>query len=186
MDDSKIIELYQNRDQSAITKTAQKYGRYLTKISYNILSDLSDAEECVNDTYLRTWNSIPPQKPNVLSAFLARITRYVSLDLLRKKYAGIRGNGEYALSLDELSEVVSGSDGGDDLAIQRELIGAIDSFLHSLSVTACDIFVMRYFYADSIKEIARFYGYSEAKIKTSLFRTRQSLAEFLKKEGYDI
>ncbi len=186
MDDSKIIELYESRDQRAITKTSQKYGRYLTKISYNILSDISDAEECVNDTYLRTWNSIPPQKPSILSVFLARITRFVSLDLLRKKYADKRGGGEYMLSLDELSEVVSGREGTDDLVMQRELIGAIDSFLQSLSATACDIFVMRYFYADSIKDIARFYGYSEAKIKTSLFRTRQSLAEFLKKEGYDI
>ena len=186
MDDKKIISLYFDRNQTAITETSKKYGRYLHKISYNILADMSDAEECVNDTYLTAWNTIPPKKPSVLSVFLARITRFASIDVLRRKTADKRGGGEYMLSLDELRSVVSGNSGPEEDAIEKELVLAIDRFLKSLSRDACDIFVMRYFYADSIKDIAKYVGKSEQNIKTSLHRTRLGLSEFLKKEGYTV
>lgn len=185
MDDKKIIELYEKRDESAITATSKKYGRYLSKISYNILADMSDVEECVNDTYLQAWNSIPPKKPSVFSVFLARITRFVSIDLLRKKNAQKRGS-EYILSLDELSEVVSGTDSVEDEAVYKEMISKIDGFLKAQPTTACDMFVMRYFYADSIKDISRYVGKSEGAVKTALSRVRASLCEFLKEEGYDV
>ncbi len=186
MNDKKIVELYTSRDESAITHTDKKYGSYLKKISYNIVCDTEDAKECVNDTYLKAWNSIPPQKPNVLSTFLARITRFVSVDLLRKKTAERRGGGEYTLTLSELSEIVSGSDDTEDSAMQKELVRAIDSFLKKQSTAACDMFVMRYFYNDSTRDIARFCACSESKVKTTLHRTRNDLKEFLIKEGYTI
>lgn len=186
MDDKKIIALYFSRNEKAITETSKKYGRYLSSISYNILSDIADAEECVNDTYLTAWNTIPPKKPNILSVFLARITRFASLDLLRKRSADKRGGSEYTLSIDELSGIVSGNEDPADSAIEKEMTDAIDRFLRSLPVSACDIFVMRYFYADSIKDIAKHLCCSEGKVKTTLHRTRLGLAEFLKKEGYDI
>ena len=186
MNDKKIIELYNSRDESAITHTDKKYGSYLKKISYNIVFDMEDAKECVNDTYLKTWNAIPPQKPNVLSTFLARITRFVSVDLLRKKTAERRGGGEYELSLSELSEIVSGKDDTEDGALHNELVRSIDAFLKKQSTAACDMFVMRYFYNDPISDIARFCACSEAKVKTTLHRTRNDLKDYLTKEGYSI
>ncbi len=186
MNDKKIIELYNSRDESAITHTDKKYGSYLKKISYNIVYDLEDAKECVNDTYLKAWNSIPPKKPNILSVFLARITRFVSVDCLRKKTAERRGSGEYELSLSELSEIVSGTDDTENSAIQNEMVRSIDAFLQKLSEKACDMFVMRYFYGDSVRDIANFCACSESKVKTTLHRTRKDLKDYLEKEGYTI
>lgn len=186
MNDKKIIELYNARDERAITHTAKKYGNFLKKISYNIVFDREDAKECVNDTYYKAWNTIPPQKPNILSVFLARITRFVSVDLLRKKTAERRGGGEYELSLSELTEIISGSDDTEDTALQNEMIRAIDTFLQTLPQKACDMFVMRYFYGDSIRDIARFCNASESGVKTTLFRTREGLKQYLEQEGYDL
>ena len=186
MNDKKIIELYNARDERAIKNTDKKYGSYLKKISYNIVYDLEDAKECVNDTYLKAWNSIPPKKPNILSVFLARITRFVSVDLLRKKTAERRGGGEYELSLSELSEIVSGTDDTEDNAFYKELVRSIDAFLKSLAQKSCDMFVMRYFYGDSISDIAKFCVCSESKVKTTLHRIRKDLKEYLEREGYDI
>lgn len=186
MTDQKIVELYNSRDERAITQTAKKYGNFLKKISYNIVFDLEDASECVNDTYYRAWNTIPPKKPDILSVFLARITRFVSVDLLRKKTAKRRGGGEYTLTLSELSEIVSGSDDTEDTAMQKEMVRTIDSFLHTLPQKTCDMFVMRYFYGDSIADIAKFCASSESAVKTALFRTREGLKQYLEKEGYTI
>ncbi len=186
MDDKKIIELYNSRDERAITQTAKKYGNFLKKISYNIVFDLEDANECVNDTYYRAWNTIPPKKPDILSVFLARIPRFVSVDLLRKKTAKRRGGGEYELSLSELSEIVSGTDNTEDTAMQNEIVRAIDLFLHTLPQKTCDMFVMRYFYGDSVRDIAKVLGMSESNVKTTLFRTREGLKQYLEKEGYTL
>lgn len=186
MNDKKIIELYNSRDENAIKHTDKKYGSFLKKISYNIVFDTEDAKECVNDTYFKAWNSIPPQKPNVLSVFLARITRFVSVDLLRKKTAERRGGGEYELSLSELSEIVSGAHETEDSAIQKELVRSIDRFLQNLPEKACDMFVMRYFYGDGVRDIANYCACSESNVKTTLHRTRQSLKNYLEKEGYTL
>lgn len=186
MDDKKIIELYFNRDETAIKETSEKYGRFLAKISYNILGDTSDVQECVNDTYLGAWKTIPPKNPSKLSAFLAKLTRFISISRLRKYTADKRKGGEYALSLDELSEVVSGKDDPVDQAIENELADAINRFLNGHRKEHCDIFVMRYFYSDSISYIADRLNVSQSKVKTSLHRTRLDLADFLRKEGYDI
>lgn len=180
IDDRDIIELYLNRDERAIDETAEKYGEYCKKIAFNILSDSFDAEECVNDTYLRTWNSIPPTMPRVLSAFLAKITRNLALDRYKKKAAQKRSG--VSVSLDELAECLGGRDISDE--IEAAALGeAISKFLLTESEICRRIFVRRYFFEDSIDEIAKFYRISEGKVKTSLHRTRTRLAKFLMEEG---
>ncbi len=166
MEDFKIIELFFERKECAIAETERKYGRYLSKIAYNILFDSEDSEECVNDTYMKAWNTIPPQKPMVLRSFLGKITRSLAIDIFRKKHAEKRGNSEFALSLSELDECIPDKLSAESEFEQKELSESINRFLASLSKENCDIFICRYFYSDSIKEIASFFGSSEAKIKS--------------------
>ena len=184
MEDFKIIELFFKRNENAISETERKYGRYLSKIAYNILFDTEDSEECVNDTYMKAWNSIPPQQPEILSTFLGKITRHLAIDLFRKKHAEKRKNSEYALSLSELDECIPDKFSAEKEFEQKELSESINRFLASLSKENRDIFVCRYFYSDSIKEIASFFKSSESKIKSSLFRSRKALKEHLEKEGF--
>ena len=184
MDDLKIIELFFDRKEYAIAETEIKYGRYLSKIAYNILFDTEDSEECVNDTYMKAWNTIPPQKPNILRTFLGKITRRLAIDIFRKKHAEKRGNSEYAISLSELDECIPDKYSAETEFEQKELSESINIFLTSLSKENRDIFVCRYFYSDSIKEIASFFGTSESKIKSSLFRSRKILKDQLLKEGF--
>lgn len=182
MDDSKIVDLYLSRDESAIKETETKYGRYLMKIAYNILSDLRDSEESVNDTYLRAWNSIPPHKPNVLSTYLGKITRQLSIDIYRKKNGKKREGSTYAISLEELSDCVSGKSTPEQEMEFKLLAEAIGKFLKTLPDETRNIFVCRYYFMDSIKEIASYCGSSESKIKSTLYRTRNGLKEFLESE----
>ena len=184
MEDLKIIELFFDRKECAIAETERKYGRYLSKIAYNILFDIEDSEECVNDTYMKAWNTIPPQKPEVLRTFLGKITRSLAIDIFRRKHAEKRGNSEYALSLSELDECIPDKFSAEKEFEYNQLTESINRFLASLSKENRDIFVCRYFYSDSIKEIASFFGTSESKIKSSLFRSRKILKEQLLKEGF--
>ena len=184
MEDLKIIELLFERKESAIAETERKYGRYLLKIAYNILFDTEDSEECVNDTYMKAWNTIPPQNPKILRTFLGKITRRLAIDVFRKKHAEKRGNSEFALSLSELDECIPDKFSAEKEFEYNQLTESINRFLASLSKENRDIFVCRYFYSDSIKEIASFFGTSEAKIKSSLFRSRKILKEHLLKEGF--
>ena len=177
--DNEIIELYIKRDESAISETAQKYGAYCEKIAYNILNDKFDSEECVNDTYMRTWNSVPPTIPRILSSFLAKITRNIAIDRYKAKNAKKRRT--YEESLDELSECVGGGDISDGIEISA--IGeAISRFLLGESEISRRVFVRRYFFEDSIADIAKNHFMTEGYVKTMLHRTRKGLAEFLKKE----
>ncbi len=177
--DNEIIELYIKRDESAISETAQKYGAYCEKIAYNILNDKFDSEECVNDTYMRTWNSVPPTIPRILSSFLAKITRNIAIDRYKAKNAKKRRT--YEESLDELSECVGGGDISDGIEISA--IGeAISRFLLGESEISRRVFVRRYFFEDSVSEIAKAHFMTEGYVKTMLHRTRKRLAEFLKKE----
>ena len=178
--DAEIIELYIKRDERAISETANKYGAYCETIAYNILLDSFDAEECVNDTYLRTWNSIPPTLPRILSAFLAKITRNLAIDKYKKKRAQKRSS--YEESLDELSECVGGRDISEDIEISA-IGSAISSFLYTESEMSRRIFVRRYFFEDSIEEIAKKHRMSLSSVKTTLHRTRARLAKYLEKEG---
>ena len=184
MEDLKIIEMFFERKECAIAETERKYGRYLSKIAYNILFDTEDSEECVNDTYMKAWNSIPPQQPEILSTFLGKITRHLAIDLSRKKHAEKRKNSEYSLSLSELDECIPDKFSAEKEFEQKELSESINRFLASLSKENRDIFVCRYFYSDSIKEIASFFQSNESKIKSSLFRSRKALKEHLEKEGF--
>lgn len=179
LQDSEIIELYIRRDETAISKTAEKYGAYCEKIAYNILIDRFDAEECVNDTYMHTWNSVPPTIPRILASFLAKITRNIAIDRYKAKTAKKRST--YAESLDELSECVGGGNISDEIEISA--IGeAISRFLLNEKELARRIFVRRYFFEDSISDIAKAHSMTEGYVKTILSRTRKRLADFLREE----
>lgn len=183
MDDSSIVDLYWQRNESAISETASKYGKYLHSISYRILVNSEDAEECVNDTYHKAWRSMPPHRPSSLSTFLGKITRRLSIDMWRTNNADKRGGGEIVLVLDELDECIPASDDTEYSAETKELSEAINAFLFGLSKSERDIFVCRYWLFESIESISAGFGFSQSKTKSSLYRTRKKLKAFLIKEG---
>ena len=186
MTDEKIVELYWKREESAVAETQQKYSRYLTKIAYNILTDMEDSLESVNDTYLYAWKSIPPHRPQVLATYLAKITRRVAIDMVRKKNREKRIPSEYLFSLSELEECIS--DKYDtEVHIDAELLGkAINQYLRLISKDARNLFIGRYFYMDTLKDVASYCGMTEARAKSLLYRTRQGLRIYLEKEGFYI
>ena len=184
MDDAKIVDLYWDRNEKAVTETDIKYGRYLRKISYNILLEDEDVNECINDTYLRAWNSMPDKRPSKLNVFLGRMIRGLSIDLLRRKGAEKRGGGQFLLSFGELEECVDGIPSAEDRVDEKLLGEAISKYLYSLPAESRTVFVCRYFFCDSIEEIAKCRGCSQSKIKSLLFRTRKGLKTFLESEGF--
>lgn len=179
MDDNLIIELYWSRDPQAIAETGTKYGAYCRSIAYGVLRNTEDAEECVNDTWLRAWEAIPPQRPNKLSAFLGRITRNLALDRHDYNHASKR-SGEFDALLSELTDCIPCT--RDDYA-QLELTELLNHFLRSLPQDRRNIFLRRYWYCESIEELSQRYGMSISAVKSSLFRTRSKLKEYLEKEG---
>ena len=184
MEDEKIVTLYWDRDEAAIYETDCKYGRYLTKIARNVLSDPEDSRESVNDTYYAAWNSIPPQRPAILSAYLGKLARRISIDMLRRRTRQKRGGSEYTLSLTELEGTLSAGNTTED-AMDEKLLGeAISNFLRTLSPLARNAFIGRYYFLDPLAEVARYCGISESKAKSLLFRTRSKLREYLLKEGF--
>ena len=184
MEDSQIVRLYWDRNETAITKTADKYEKYLSRIAYNILADREDTQESVNDTYLAAWNSMPPHKPDVLSTYLGKLTRRISIDLFRKKTSQKRSAGEYELSLEELGDCVSGADATREEVEAKLLAEAVASYLQTQSRETRNVFIGRYYYMDPVKEIARYCRISESKVKILLYRARQGLRDYLKKEGF--
>lgn len=184
MEDSQIVELFWNRDERAVEETQRKYGTYCHSIAYRILNDHMDADECVNDAYQGAWNSIPPQKPAVLSAYLGKLTRRISLKVLRSRGTQKRGGGEVALSLEELGESLPACSGVEESVDFKELVSTLDAFLVSLPVEERRVFVRRYFHALSIEEICRQFGYSKSKTESMLHRIRKKLKNQLQKEGY--
>ena len=184
MEDSQIVDLYWQRDESAISETAAKYGKYLHGISYQILQNAEDAEECVNDTYNDAWHAMPPHRPSVLSTFLGKITRRISIDLWRKHRAEKRGGGEPALALDELEECVSGNGEVESEVERRELQRKLNAFLLALPQMERQVFMCRYWYMDPVSDIAARFACSESRIKSMLYRTRKKLRAMLEKEGY--
>lgn len=182
MEDKEIIELYRQRNETAISETENKYGKYLTKIAYNILADIEDCNESVNDTYLKTWYSIPPHCPVVFSAFLAKITRQISIDIYRKKNTKKRHGSEYAVSIDELYDC-AGTDGSPEEEVDLKVLSsAIGSYLADISEESRSVFICRYYFFDSIRDISDSHSMSESKVKSMLHRTRLGLKEYLKKE----
>ena len=186
MDDIKIVQLYWVRDQNAITETEAKYGNYCTSIAINILGNNEDAEECVNDTYMNTWNSMPPHRPTMLSTFLGKITRNLSFNRYKHNNADKRGGSEISAVLDELSECVSGKNNVEQEIEYKELVKAIDSFLDTLSPEKRSIFVCRYWYTDSISEIAKQFHMRENTVSMTLNRIRLKLKKYLIDGGYEL
>ena len=186
MEDAQIVSLYWQREESAIRETETKYDRYLTTIAYNILADREDSRESVNDTYLAAWNSMPPHRPGVLSTYLGKITRRISIDRFRYRTREKRKNSEYEISLSELGDCVSGGNTTEEAVNVKLLADAIGIWLRLQPENNRNAFVCRYYYLDSVKEVAVSCGMTESKCKTVLFRMRQSLKEYLEKEGFAV
>lgn len=183
MEDSAIIDLYWQRSEEALVQSDHKYGKLCRSVAFNILRDLEDTEECVNDTWLRAWNAMPPGRPSVLSAFFSRITRNLSLDRCKAAKAGKRGGGQLTACLDELADCIPADGTVEQELAFRELTGLLDGFLRQLPEKECCIFLRRYWYVDSTRDIARRYGMPEGSVKSQLSRTRQKLKKVLEKEG---
>ena len=184
MEDKQIIELYFQRNDRAITETDAKYGSYCYMVANNVLDDARDSEECVNDTWLKAWNSMPPQKPNYLRMFLAKITRNLAIDIFRGKHRQKRGGGEYDLVLEELGDVIQSPESVEEQVEARELEQTIRSFVEGLSERDCNIFLRRYFYFETTADIAKKYQMRESNVLGILSRTRHKLREYLLQEGY--
>lgn len=183
MKDEAILELYWARSEAAIDETDRVYGRYCHSVAFGILRDQEDAEETVNDTWLKAWDSIPPERPHHLKGFLARITRQLSVNRLEQNLAQKRGGGQYALALDELAECIP--DGrGEDLAELTALRDALNRFLRGLQPEPRAVFIRRYWHTQSVAEIAAACGMSESKVKSMLLRTRYKLRKALTEEGF--
>lgn len=186
MEDEKIVSLYWERSEDAIRETEIKYDRYLFKIAQNILNDREDSRESVSDTYLAAWNSMPPHRPGVLSAYLAKLTRRISIDRFRYRTRQKREASEYTISLSELGECVSGDNSAEEIVNAKLLADCIGIYLRTQSDEARTAFLGRYYFLDSVREVAAYCGITESKCKTLLHRTRVGLKEYLRKEGFDL
>lgn len=182
MEDVKIVDLYWQRDETAIAATKEKYGAYLRRIAFNIAAQFSDSEECENDTYLAAWNSIPPHKPTVLQTYLGKITRRIAIDRYRKNTSAKRGGSEVELSIDELTECLPFLSKVEHKVELRQLSDTINDFLRMLSLEKRRAFLLRYWYSLSIKEISDLLGFSQPKTVNLLSRTRKELKKHLEKE----
>ncbi len=180
MDDARIIELYFERDEMAISETRNKYGRLLMHIANNILSSDADAEECVDDTYVRTWNAIPPERPTMLSAFLSKITRNLAINRYRKSKREKRMTDTEHV-YEEIAECIPDNSG--DLSDTLTVRNAINGFLSSIGTTPRKIFVKRYFYMCDIKKISHEMGISQVNVRVTLSRCRDKLKKHLEEAG---
>ena len=200
LEDREIIRLFLERSEQAIVELDRKYGAAVRKTAVNILNNRLDAEECANDTWLGAWESIPPHRPEKLGAYLGKITRNLALNLYEKKHAEKRGGGETALALDELAECVGGVPGGkgtagisgsvwDSEGSTEEgmvLTACLNRFLQGMKAEDRKIFVQRYWYMYSVKEIAGNLGLGESKVKMTLLRQREKLKKVLEEEGIPV
>ena len=184
MEDSWIVELYWKKNSDAILASEEKYGSYCCAIAENILHNREDAEECVNDTWLHAWNAIPPQRPQSLKLFLARITRNLSFNRWKAQSAEKRGGHETALVLDELAECLESETDVESEVLFRELRVCIRDFVRSLPEREGNVFARRYFFLDSVSSIAKRYGMTENNVMVVLSHARKKLKKHLSKEGY--
>ncbi len=184
MEDREIIQLYWARSQSAVEETARKYGTYCSAIIRRVLGDGRDSEECLNDTWLEAWNAMPPQRPRRLPPFLGRIARTTALDRYAYNTAQRRNSGFEAV-LEELAECVGGAPVEE--ALDARVLGeAISRYLSTLRPAARQVFLRRYWYCDSIEEIAAGFGFTRSKVTALLHRARKGLRAYLIEEGYDL
>lgn len=181
MENEKLLELYNKRSENAIVLSANCFGNYLMRVAYNVLGNYEDSEECVQDAYLKTWNSVPPNQPANLKLYIAKITRNSAIDKLLAKTSEKRGGGQAMLCLDELSECIPSPD------LEEEGISEIISaFLRKQDAKKAKLFVRRYWYMDSISDLSVSFNWSQSKVKTTLHRMRSELKEELSKEGIRI
>lgn len=185
MEDKQIVDLYWARSEAAIAETEKKYGRYCHYIAYQILDNDEDAREVVNDTYLKAWNTIPPRRPDPLKPYVGMISRRLALNAYEGQHAQKRG-GQVPFVLDELSECIPDRDGGADIGESVALSDALDRFLWDLPQRTRNLFVRRYFYMSPVAEIANDFQMKESNVTMHLLRTRRKLAQFLKREGFDL
>lgn len=185
MEDEKIIDLYWERSEQAVAVTQEKYHSYCYRIAHNILYNREDSEECVNDTWMCAWNSMPQERPGLLGAFLGKITRNISLDLYRKTHAKKRGSGECTYIFDELTDCVQ-EDRINEQLDRDELAEALNHFLERQKLENRIMFVRRYWYMDSIADIAGRLHCGESRVKSSLMRTRAKLRDYLREEGIEL
>ncbi len=186
LEDEAILALYWERSEQAISATEVKYGKYCTCIAHNILDNSEDAKECVNDTWLRAWNAMPPGRPQRLAAFLGKITRNLAINRLERERAKKRGGGVMEVLVEELGECLPERRAGVDPADNFALRDAINRFLAVLPAENRKLFVRRYWYFSSIRDIAVDYGMGESKVKMALLRMRSELRRFLEKEGIEV
>lgn len=184
MDDRQIIDLYYAREETAISETADKYGKYCYSIAYRILGDEQDSEECVNDTYLRAWDAIPPHCPDKLAVFLGKITRNLALNRFAYSTREKRGCGKMELVLEELQGCIPTLQSTEQVIEEKLLIECLNEFLYDLPKEKRIVFVKRYWYLQSIQEIAEELNMSESKVKMTLLRIRNKLKKVLEKEGF--
>lgn len=183
MNDEQIVHLYWQRSESAIYESQCKYKSYCTTIARNILYSIEESEECVNDTWLNAWNAIPPARPSRLSAFLGKITRNLAIDRYRKNRLKKHGGGQADACLEELADCVGTEESVSDAIALRDVL---NSFLHNLSPDKRRVFMLRYWYMYSVKDISRLCAMSEGAVKMSLSRTRDALRNYLNKEGIEV
>lgn len=185
MNDQNIIQKLFARDEKALSDIKEKYNNYLFSIAYNVLHNDQDSEESLNETYLKTWNSIPPHKPDILSSFIAKICRETSIDILRNNLSQKR-RGNYDLSFEELEDVVKVEYDFLQPMEYEMLIDCLNIFLRSKNKLNRNIFICRYFYMDSIKDISHYYNISDSAVKSRLFNMRNDLRQYLQKEGFEV
>lgn len=186
MEDKEIVRLFWNREEQAISVTAEKYGAYCKVIAINILGNREDAGECVNDTFLNAWNSIPPARPENLATYLGKLTRNLALNQYYKNRAQKRGAGQFAVVLEELEEVVSHKENPETAFEEQELRSAINAFLAMLPMEKRNLFLCRYYYADSITAIAEHFKMTENNVSVSLNRIRKKLHKYLTERGFEL
>lgn len=183
MEDRQIVELYWQRSERAIMETDRKYGRYCQSIAYAVCCDQQDAEECVNDTWLRAWNAMPDKRPSALGAFLGRITRNLAINLFERKTRLKRGGGQTVLALEELEDCIPGREDPQRQVELEELKAAVGRFTAGLRETEQMVFTARYWYLKSVEEIAERMGFTQSRVKSLLFRLRKRLGRYLEEEG---
>ncbi len=184
MNDNEIIKLYFSRDVRAIEETSRKYSAYIKSLAFNILNNNEDAEECINDALNRIWNTIPPKSPKNLGTYIGKIVRNLSIDRYRKNTAERRGGGNVNRILDELSECVLSNENVENILEGKELTQYINCFLKNLGQKKRNLFVLRYWYAMDISEIATRTGIGKNRVYVILYRLRNELREYLCERGY--
>lgn len=184
MDDREIVELFFSRDEKALSEASQKYGKYCIAVAMNILGNREDSEECLNDALLKAWNTIPPEKPQNLAGYLARITKNISINRYNNAQAAKRGGGEIPLIYDELSECIPDKTNVERSFEQAELIDAVKAFLRKLPEGKRNLFLLRYWHCLSVSEAAERVGVSPNSAAVTLARTRKKLLDHLRKRGF--